>query len=369
MLYTELDTPALLIDQKRLIKNIADMQAYADKYHVALRPHTKTHKMPEIARLQLQQGTCGIAVAKVGEAEAMFQNGLTDILIANEIVGRPKLERISQMVQAGAHIAFGVDDPCQVMMAEEIFSAHQISVAVLVEIEVGENRSGIIEEADFLQLLGTINQCRHVRFGGVFSHDGNSYFAESPAQLREIANNAQLRTLRFAKLAKERGMPCETVSYGATPTFMNHVEILPGITELRPGTYALMDASQGSAIGTLERCAATVLATVISKPTDRRVILDVGAKGLTMQARTAGICATAGLGTVFEYPETHIDSVFDEHAILYDQNFHDQVKIGDKVRVIPVHICPVCNLYEKAYLISGDEVVDELDIACRGKLQ
>lgn len=164
-------------------------------------------------------------------------------------------------------------------------------------------------------------------------------------------------------------MPCQTVSYGATPTFMNHVDILPGITELRPGTYALMDASQGHAIGTLDRCAATVLATVISRPTAERTILDVGAKGLTMQSRTEGICATPGKGTLYDRPETHIAKAFDEHAIIHDPAFRDSVAVGDKVRIIPVHICPVCNLYERAYLISGDEVVQELDIAARGKLQ
>ena len=140
-------------------------------------------------------------------------------------------------------------------------------------------------------------------------------------------------------------------------------------TELRPGTYALMDASQGHAIGTLDRCAATVLATVISKPTDTRTILDVGAKGLTMQSRTEGICAVPGKGTLYDCPEVHIEKVFDEHAIILDRAFHDRVQIGQKVRVIPVHICPVCNLYDQAYLISGNDVVQMLPIAGRGKLQ
>lgn len=369
MHYMELDTPALLIDRERLLKNLADMQAYADQRKVALRPHAKTHKMPEIAKLQLRQGACGIAVAKVGEAEAMAQNGLTDIFIANEIVGRPKLERISRLAQAGVRISFGVDAPCQATAAEGVFCARQVTVPVLVEIEVGENRSGIVAEADFLQLLDTIKHCPHLRFAGIFSHDGNSYRAKSIPHLKEIAQGAQQRTLRFAKLARARGMPCETVSYGATPTFMNQVDILPGVTELRPGTYALMDASQGHAVGTLERCAATVLASVISKPTAQRVILDVGAKGLTMQTRTVGVCATPGLGTVFEYPDVHIDAVFDEHAIVSNPRFHACVQIGGKVRVIPVHICPVCNLYDRAYLVSGGEVVGELAIACRGKLQ
>lgn len=369
MKYLELDTPALLIDRERLMKNLADMQRYAEENGVKLRPHTKTHKTPEIAKMQLRQGACGIAVAKTGEAEVMAENGLRDIFIANEIVGETKLRRIAALIQSGVRVSFGVDTPCQVTEAERVFAAENVTVPVLVEIEVGENRSGIIEEADFRSLLDVIARCPHVRFEGIFSHDGNSYGAADIPALMQIAEGAQRRTLHFAELAQAHGMPCRTVSYGATPTFMNHVPILPGITELRPGTYALMDASQGHAAGTLELCAATVLATVISKPTDTRTILDVGAKGLTMQSRTEGICATPGKGTIYEWPEIHIEKVFDEHAIVLDRAFHDRVQVGDKVRIIPVHICPVCNLYDRAYLISGERVVQELEIACRGRLQ
>lgn len=369
MRYTGLDTPALLIDRERLLKNLKDMQRYADENGVKLRPHTKTHKTPEIAKLQMQQGACGIAVAKTGEAEVMVENGLCDIFIANEIVGETKLRRIAALAHKGVQISFGVDTPCQVTAAERIFAEENVKVPVLIEIEVGENRSGVIEEEDFLRLLDTIQACPHVEFGGIFSHDGNSYGAADLNALFEISEGAQRRTLHFAALAEKHKMPCRVVSYGATPTFMNHVPILPGITELRPGTYALMDASQGHAIGTLDRCAATVLATVISKPTAVRTILDVGAKGLTMQSRTDGICATPGKGTLFDMPEVHIEKVFDEHAIVNDVSFHDWVSVGDKVRILPVHICPVCNLYERSYLISGDEVVQELAIACRGKLQ
>ena len=369
MKYFELDTPSLLIDKTRLERNLSDMQRYADESGAALRPHTKTHKCPEIAKMQLAAGACGIAVAKTGEAEVMAEHGIRDIFIANEIVGDLKLRRIAALCKRGVAISFGVDTPCQVERAERIFAEETVSVPVLIEIEVGENRSGIIEEADFLALLDTIRACPHVLFSGIFSHDGNSYGTENRETLEALSELAQHRTLHFASLATAHGMPCKTVSYGATPTFMNHVKILPGITELRPGTYALMDASQGHAIGTLERCAATVLASVISKPTDTRTILDVGAKGLTMQSRTEGICATPGKGTIFGREDVHIEKVFDEHAILNDRAFHDSVSVGDKVRIIPVHICPVCNLYDAAYLIDGDEVVKSLPIACRGKLQ
>lgn len=367
MKFNELDTPALLIDREILMKNLNWMQEYADRQKVNLRPHTKTHKMPLIAQIQLEQGACGIAVAKVGEAEVMVKNGRTDVFIANEIVGRQKLERITELTKS-ARISFGVDCPQQVLAVEDVFAKANSMANVLIEIEVGENRSGIIEEDEFITLLDSIRTAPHVHFQGLFSHDGNSYEAQNLEELHDIAKTAQERTLHFAEIAREYEMVCETVSYGATPTLMNEVEILPGITEIRPGTYALMDASQGNAVGTLEYCAATVLATVMSHPTDERVILDVGAKGLTMQERTIGICATPGKGTIMDHPETYIDSVFDEHAIIKNKVFRSEVEIGDKVRIIPVHICPVCNLYESAWLITGEEVIAEIPILARGKL-
>ena len=368
MNFKDLDTPALLIDREIMLDNIRFVQDFADRHHVALRPHTKTHKIPELAKLQMAHGACGIAVAKVGEAEVMAAHGLTDIFIANEIVGRRKWERIRDLAKT-VRISYGIDTPCQVEGIEEVFADAEKPAEVLSEIEVGENRSGIVEEADFETLLDTIRRCPHVHLKGLFSHDGNTYSAKDVSACRELSIGAQKRTLRFAHLAEESGMPCEVISYGATPTIMNDVPVLDGITELRLGTYILMDAGQGHAIGTLDRCAATVLTTVISRPTEERVILDVGAKGLTMQTRTEGICTTPGKGTLLDYPDVHIDRMFDEHAIILNRDFREQVSVGDKIRVIPVHICPVCNLYDTAYLISGQEVVEELSIACRGKLQ
>lgn len=223
MKYSELDTPALLIDSARLTENLIRMQDYANKNGVRLRPHTKTHKMPEIAKLQEQYGACGIAVAKVGEAEAMAEHGLRDIFIANEIVGREKLARIAALSHKGVRISFGVDTPCQVTEAEAVFKEQQVRIPILIEIEVGEGRSGIIEESDFVALLDTIRNCPHISFQGIFSHDGNSYGARDLAELEQISENAQQRTLHFAALAADHGMPCTAVSYGATPTFMHQV--------------------------------------------------------------------------------------------------------------------------------------------------
>lgn len=167
MNYMDLDTPSLLIDREIMLDNIKWMQAYADKNKVALRPHTKTHKMPYMAKLQMEHGACGIAVAKVGEAEVMAANGVKDIFIANEIIGRQKFQRICELQKIAA-VSFGVDSPEQVLQAEEVFAAAGQKANVLIEIEVGENRSGIIEKTDFIELLKIIKGCENVNFRGFF---------------------------------------------------------------------------------------------------------------------------------------------------------------------------------------------------------
>ena len=364
----ELDTPALLIDREIMMDNLRDMQAYADRQGVALRPHTKTHKMPRLARLQQELGAKGITVAKVGEAEVMAREGLRDIFIANEIVGPQKLARIRKLAET-IDISFGLDSVEQAEQIEAAFAGAEKPAVVLIEIEVGENRSGVIRDEDFAALLTSLKGCQNIRLKGIFSHDGNSYQAESVAACRDIHLEAQRRTLHFAAMAEAAGMPLETVSIGSTPSLIQEFPILDGITEIRPGTYIFMDASQANAYGSDRRNAATVLATVISRPTPERVILAVGAKGITAQTRTVGICATKGLGRIKGWPDVEIYDVYDEHAIIYNRAFRDAVRVGDKVEIIPNHICPVVNLHEVAYLVSQGQVVEEIPVLCRGKLR
>lgn len=368
MNYLELDTPALLIDKDILYKNIKFMQEYADHYKVNLRPHTKTHKMPRLAKVQEEAGAVGITVAKVGEAEIMAKSGLKDIFIANEIVGKTKIERIKKLSET-INISFGIDSVYQVKEIDEVFTGHHKKAQVLVEIEVGEKRSGIIEEKDFRTLVEAVKKSDNVHLKGIFSHDGHTYKAESVEECKELYTASVDRTLHFAELAAEMGLKPEVVSIGSTPPFMFQFDIPKGVTEIRPGTYILMDASQSNVIGSYDKCAATILTTIISKPTNERVITDVGAKGITAQTRNKGLTATKGLGKIKEFEDVYIHDVFDEHAIIYHEEFNKQVNIGDKVRIIPNHICPVCNLHEKAYLISEGKVLEEILVECRGKLQ
>lgn len=366
MKYLGLDTPSLLINKDIMIDNLKSMQSFADRNMVSLRPHTKTHKMPVLALLQVELGADGITVAKVEEAEVMASRGLSNIFIANEIVGVEKLERINELSK-NINISFGIDSLDQVKQVASVFKERP--ARVLVEIEVGENRSGVIEEDLFKSLLLDIKDRSQLDFLGVFSHDGHSYSAKDLEECIEISIESQKRTLRFAEIAESLGMKPQVISIGSTPSMLANTPILPGITEIRPGTYVFLDASQANIIGSYERNAATVLTTIISKPTDERVVTDVGAKGLTMQRRTVGITATEGLGVIKGYDGLFISRVYDEHALIYNKHFRENISVGDKIEIIPNHICPVVNLYDKAYLVSGDEVVEELVIECRGKLR
>lgn len=366
--YRGLDTPALIIDEEIMMKNIHFMQDYADRHGVALRPHTKTHKMPRIAKIQEDVGAKGIAVAKVGEAEVMAEAGLKDIFIANEIVGLSKLHRIRKLAET-IDISFGVDSIAQMKMVEKAFKSALKPAVVLIEIEVGEERSGVIEEDDYRELLRYIKGCENVYLKGIFSHDGNSYGAADVDKVKEIHLTSQRRTLRFAEIGKEEGFDFETISIGSTPSMLFDFPVLEGVTEIRPGTYVFMDGSMANVIGSQEMNAATVLTTVISLPTEERIITDVGAKGLTAQSRSKGVTANKGLGLIKGHPNAHIFDVYDEHTIIYNKELHDQLEVGDVLEILPNHICPVCNLYEYAYLVNDGQVVDQIPVAARGKLQ
>src|SRR5690625_3885831 len=363
--YKDLDTPVLLLDREKLMRNIQFVQAYADQYKVSLRPHTKTHKMPYLAKLQVEAGAGGITVAKVGEAEVMAKAGIKDIFIANEIVGKQKLKRIKKLSKE-INISFGVDSIEHVKTIEDIFDKEN-KAEILIEIEVGDKRTGIIRKKDFLDLVKYIKTCKNIRLKGIFSHEGHTYAVKNLDELKEAFFESQKKTLSFAKLSEDLGEKLEVVSIGATPPTIHRLPILEGVTEIRPGTYILMDMGQANALGSHDRCAATILSTIISKPTSERVVTDVGAKGLTMQKRDKGICATKGLGYIKDY-SVYIDKLNDEHAIIYDKEFNRQVKIGDKVEIIPNHICPVCNLYDRAYLVSDGKVIKRIEISCRGKM-
>ena len=363
----DLPTPALLIDRERALENIRMMQEKADRLGLALRPHIKTHRMPYFAKLQMEAGACGIACAKIGEAEVMADAGIGDIFIANEVIGRDKYERLRDLARR-VRVRAGIDNVVQLAQMEEAFEGEK-PLEVLIEYEVGEVRSGVVEDWQLTGLVSAIKASRNVVLKGIFSHEGHTYKAKDAADCRAKAKAAYERTVRAADIIRSMGVDIDTVSIGATPSVMlcDEPEQYEGVTELRLGTYIFFDVGQSKAIGDFSRCAATVLASVISKPYGDRVVLDAGAKALVSQNRPSGICATNGFGAVKGAEHITVDNLYDEHAVLNSAEFRDGVQIGDKVGIIPSHICPTVNLYDKAYLVSGGRVIGEIPVACRGR--
>ena len=240
----DLPTPCLLIDLDRAKDNIAMMQRRADALGLKLRPHIKTHRMPYFAALQMEAGACGIACAKLGEAEVMAQSGISDIFIANELIGADKYERLRKLHRR-VHVRVGIDNTVQLEQMERAFSGEEKPLEVLIEY---------------------------------------TYRAESLDDCRAKTRTAWARTVRAADMLRALGAELDTVSVGATPSVLSG-EDFAGITELRLGTYVFFDVGQARALGAFERCAATVLASVISKPEGARVVLDAGAKALVSQNR------------------------------------------------------------------------------------
>ena len=364
-LFNELDTPSLIIDVRQAEKNIMEMQKRADRLGVNLRPHTKTHKMPFFAKKQVEAGACGIAVAKIGEAEVMAKSGITDILIANEIVGIQKYRRL-----LGLHeritVRSGVDNTFQIDQIEEVFAQSEKPYEVLIELEVGEQRSGVETDQDLVKLVEYIKTKEHVVLKGIFSHEGHCYKAPDRETCKALAEESYRRTLQAAALVRGCGVEIDIVSIGATPSIMNG-GFMEGITELRLGTYIFMDMGQSRAVGDYSGCAASVLATVISKPTDTRVVLDTGAKALVPQNRSGGICATGGYGCVKGNESVVICNMFDEHGLIENREFHDRTVLGEKLEIIPRHICPTVNLYDEAVLVDQGKILGTVPVLCRGK--
>lgn len=363
----DLPTPALLIDIDRAKENIAMMQHRADSLGLKLRPHIKTHRMPFFAKMQVEAGAVGIACAKIGEAEVMADTGIEDIFIANEVIGIDKYERLRDLHRR-IHVRIGIDNEIQLQQMEQVFAREEKPLEVLIEYEVGEVRTGVVEDEQLIDLGKAILAAKHVVLKGIFSHEGHTYKADDLEDCKRKARLAYERTVRAADILRSLGADLDTVSIGATPSVMQG-EFFEGITELRLGTYIFFDVGQSKALGDFSHCAATVLASVISKPWGERVVLDAGAKALVSQNRPTGICATAGFGAVKGAEHIAVANLFDEHAVLNSAEFRDRVCVGDKVEIIPSHVCPTVNLYDRAYLVSQGKVLGTVPVACRGKSQ
>lgn len=375
-LLADLPTPQVLIDHTRVMNNIARVQALASAAGVRLRPHAKTHKSPVVAGWQMDAGAIGICCAKVGEAEVFVAAGLEDVRLPYPVhpSNAPRLLKLMDR----AAISIIVDHPDVARGWSDAMQRPGRTLDVLVKVDVGFHRCGIDPNADPLRFIQTVASLPGLRLRGLLSHAGHAYHAASEDELRAIARQEAETLAGLRARAAASGIALDEISVGATPTLRFSVG-QQGVTELRPGNYVYFDRTQ-VALGaaSLDDCALTVLATVVSKHPGR-IILDCGSKTLTNdQAR--GITAAGGYGAVLagerdtldyarEIDETlTIERLSEEHATVRVTG-ETRLEPGDRVRVLPNHSCVVSNLVDAVRLVDGDQVIDTLPVAARGRIQ
>lgn len=342
-------TPAVIIDLDRVAANIAEAQAHADAHGVHLRPHIKTHKLPRFARDQIAAGAVGITCQKLGEAEVMADAGLNDIFLPYNILGADKLARLKALNER-VRLSVTADNAPTVAGYAATFSK-DAPLTVLVECDTGMGRCGVQTPADALELAQQIAAAPGLTFGGLMTYPDTHRHAVAEMWLEDAAQ----------RLA-DAGLPAQTVSSGGTPGMWHAPSSV--VTEYRPGTYIYFDRSQVEAgAATYADCALVVRATVISRPTPDRAIIDAGSKALT-----SDLLGLEGYGYVVEYPAAVIRALSEEHGIVDLGGCDARPEIGDVIEIIPNHACPVSNLYDFVYLAKDGHIIETVPVAARGKL-
>lgn len=362
----DLDTPALLWDLDVVRRNIAEMASVAAAAGVRLRPHTKTHKSIEIARMQQAAGSRGITVAKLGEAEVMVDGGVDDVLIAFPIVGEAKLRRLRALLER-ATIRVSLDSTDVAEGLGRLGTERAAPVEVLVEVDVGLHRMGRPAGAPTAELVVTVAGVPGVEVVGLLTHGGHAYRATSPGELRALAEREGTDLVETAQLCERAGVPIREVSVGSTPT-ARIVAGVAGVTEIRPGTYVFNDGQQMRlGVADEDACAARVLTTVVARPWRNRFVIDAGTKCFSSDGDDGP--PFPGRGVVAGRPELRLDFMNEEHGVGHVEPGGDLPEIGDRLEVIPLHVCSCVNLFDTAYGIRSDEIEREMRIDGRGKVR
>lgn len=367
----DIPTPRVFVDRARLASNIAAMQARATAAGVRLRPHSKTHKSPIIARLQLEAGATGICCAKLGEAEVMADAGITDIRLPYPV--NPANGARVMALQDRATVSIIVDDLEVATEWSRVMVSAGRKLDVLVKVDVGFHRCGVNPEApDVLTTIRAVAALPGLNFLGLLSHAGQSYGAESEEALAAIAHHEIAILTRLAADVRRAGRRVAEISVGSTPT-SRFIGAQTGATEMRPGNYVFFDRTQvGLGAARIDNCALGVVAAVVSRPAPGRVIFDAGSKVLSSDG-LRGFGHPAGHGLVF--PDLHdaapdssivIERLSEEHAVARILPGL-ALRPGHRVRILPNHACVVTNLTDELLLVDGVEIVGRLPVAARGR--
>jgi D-serine deaminase-like pyridoxal phosphate-dependent protein len=340
----DFETPLAVVDVAAMERNLSAMAALAASAGMRLRPHAKTHKTPMVARRQIEHGAAGLTVATLREAEVFAEAGVDDLLLAHPPVGRAKLERLSRLAESVRRLAVALD-------SLEVAGTLPKSVEVVWEVDTGLHRVGTPPgEATVEAVRRLVEEIRPARFRGLATHAGHSYGTPGDARLA-VAEQEASGLLTSAAMLRDRGIPVLELSVGSTPT-AEYAERFRGITEMRPGTYVFGDANQVT-LGSqaLEDCALAVVTTVVSTPARDRAVADAGSKALSADLRVPGL---ESFGMVLDRRGLRVERLSEEHAMLGGEAV-GELRVGDRIVVLPAHACTTVNLHPALLYFSGTE--------------
>jgi D-serine deaminase-like pyridoxal phosphate-dependent protein len=348
----DLDTPVVTVDLDIMRDNIRRVQAHLSRHGIGNRPHIKTHKIPEIGKMQMAAGATGITCQKLGEVEVFVDAGVTDdILLTFNILGEPKTDRLMSLVKRVRRLAVVLDNDVVAQALSDAAARHGVDLPFLVECDTGFGRTGVQTPEEALALARRAMRLPGMRFDGLMT------FPNRDPNTRDFFAAA-------LALFKQAGIPVPVVSGGGTPSLFT-AQNFPMLTEHRAGTCVYNDAmvvSTGTA--SWANCAMRVRATVVSRPTATRAILDAGSKVLT-----SDLYFMKGYGHVMEYPEAAITALSEEHGTVDLSACAERPAVGDVVHVVPNHCCVVTNMVDEIYGVRNGAVEVVWPVAARGKVR
>lgn len=361
---SEIETPAIVVDLDIMERNLNRVADYAREHGLRLRPHTKTHKSSLLGRMQLDHGAVGLTVAKVGEAEVMIRAEPKDLLVAYPVLGIGKLRRLLDIARQ-TKLSVALDSLAAATALSDAASSAGAEIGVLVEEDVGLGRMGLPDPQRLVNLATEISQLPGLRLEGFNFYPGHIK-AMDEAGLALFRELSPLLETGIAKW-KAAGLPLEVVSGGSTPTLF-HSHELAGLNEIRPGTYIFNDRNTvecGAA--SLADCAAHIAVTVVSTNRADGLIVDGGSKTFSSDRLVVG--GEVSFGRVRELPEASFVKMNEEHGYINLPGAGDRFKVGDRLHILPNHICVAVNLHERVYGFRGERVEQVWDVEARGKLQ
>lgn len=354
------ETPAPIVDVDRLDRNIARVADYARTHGLALRPHVKTHKSPRVAAAQVAAGASGLTCATPREAEVM-QAASGDLLVAYPPVDPRRAARIAQLEAERVTVALDSVEAIDAMSRAATDAGR--TVQVYIELDLGMHRVGVPTAAEAVALARRAADARNLEFAGLAFYPGHvrQDIGEQDDAIRAVAGDLTAAVDAFGAA----GLRPRVVSGGSTPTLWRSHEMGP-VTEIRPGTYVYNDRTT-AAIGACawEDCALTVLATVVSTAVPRQAVIDAGVKSLGREPLRGAV--GDGFGALLEHPEVVVRGMSEEHGILDLSRTAWTPRVGERVRVVPNHVCVVVHLFDEIVGVRGTDIVERWPVAARGR--